>query len=263
MHPAIIEEAAFLVRIPAGSLYAKSWTPYEPTGYPIVLLHDSLGCTGLWRDLPNVLAGRFARKVVSYDRLGFGQSSARLQLPGKQFIQEEVEPLLAVMDAAGVEKAVLLGYSVGGSMALSAAAQAPERIAAVISESAQAFVEKRTLEGIAAAQARFASPEQVEKLRKWHGDKAEWILRAWFKVWTDPSYADWSLAPLLPIVKCPVIAIHGDRDDFGSIAFPEMIAHLAGGEAKMVFLENCGHMPHREQADRFLQEVGEFLERNP
>lgn len=214
----------------------------------------------MWRDYPMVLRQRLRRTIISYDRLGFGQSTPRSDKISNDFIAEEANSVVRVLDALKVETAILFGYSVGGSMAVSTAAQAPDRIIAVISESAQAFVEQQTIDGVEIARKRFQDDEQKSRLRRWHSERTEWILEAWFDTWTSPSYADWSLAPLLPKVTCPLLVIHGDHDDYGSIAFPELITRLAGGESKMVIVENCGHVPHREHPERVLMEIESFLD---
>ena len=198
--------------------------------------------------------------MIAYDRLGFGKSTARDKLPTPNFIDEETQIVNRLLDHFEAPHAVLFGYSVGGSMALSAAAQIPNRIIAVISESAQVFVEDHTLAGVAAARLKFGNPEAVDKLRRWHGDKVEWILRAWFDVWTAPNFRDWSLKPILPNIECPLLVIHGDLDEFGTLAFPETIAQLAGGRTKKVILENCGHIPHWEREDIVLEESASHLD---
>lgn len=250
----------FEITVPGGSLYAEDWTPEairHPT--PVVLLHDSLGCVGLWRDFPATLAARLGRRVVAYDRLGFGRSSPRADLPVRGFVEEEAQSLEALLDALSIDRAILFGYSVGGSMALGAAAAMPERVFAVISESAQAFLEPRTLEGLETARRTFSSPAQVARLRRWHGEKAEWVLRAWLDVWTSPSFADWSLRETLPKVTCPVLTIHGDRDEYGSLAFPKTIARFSAGEASMLILEDVGHVPHRERPEAVLEATEAFI----
>src|SRR5262245_7109486 len=125
------------VAVPGGRVFVRTWTP--PAGAadpPVVLLHDSLGCVDLWRDFPERLAGRLARRVIAYDRLGFGRSSARQDLPSANFIREEAEVFFpAVRDALGVAGYALFGHSVGGAMALLIAATPHEPCRAVVTES--------------------------------------------------------------------------------------------------------------------------------
>lgn len=251
------------VEIPAGRVFVRTWTPRPGSGeLPVVLLHDSLGCVDLWRDFPELLARRLARPVIAYDRLGFGKSSARRELPSVNFIREEAEiSFPAVRRALGVTEYALFGHSVGGAMALLIAASLREPCRAVVTESAQAFVEDRTLAGIRQAREQFAQPEQLAKLARWHDDKAAWALKAWTEVWLSPEFAAWSLEPDLPRVRCPVLAIHGDRDEYGSVAFPRLIGSLVGGPSDVAILEGCGHVPHRERPDDVLDRVAMFLGR--
>jgi pimeloyl-ACP methyl ester carboxylesterase len=251
------------VEVPGGRVFVRTWTPRAGSDeLPVVLLHDSLGCVDLWRDFPELLADHLTRPVIAYDRLGFGRSSPRGELPSVNFIQEEAEVYFpAVRRELGVAGYVLFGHSVGGGMALRIACSSGEPCRAVVSESAQAFVEDRTLAGIRQAREQFERPEQVGKLARWHGDKAGWVLRAWTDVWLSPAFAAWSLEADLPRVRCPVLAIHGDRDEYGSVAFPRLIGSLAGGPTEVAILEGCGHVPHRERPGDVLDRVAKFLGR--
>jgi pimeloyl-ACP methyl ester carboxylesterase len=70
----------------------------------------------------------------------------------------------------------------------------------------------------------------------------------------------WSLKADLPLIKCPLLAIHGDKDEFGSIKHPKMICDLTGGPSQMHILQNCGHVPHREKTEEVLNLVVNFLQ---
>ena len=250
------------VEVPEGRVFVRTWVPAAaPAGPPVVLLHDSLGCVDLWRGFPEALARRLGRCVVAYDRLGFGRSSAREELPSGDFIGEEARiHLPAVRAALGITRYSLFGHSVGGAMALMVAASREPGCERVVTESAQAFVEPRTLAGIRAAVEQFKDPESFAKLVRWHGDKAAWVLDAWARVWLSPAYGSWSLDPYLGQVRCPVLAIHGDLDEYGSLAFPRRIAAGVLGPSRLAILEQCGHVPHREQPDRVLGLVAEFMD---
>mgnify|MGYP002377470624 FL=1 len=226
---------------------------------PIVLLHDSLGCVDTWREFPKALSLRTRRNVVAYDRLGFGRSSARTSLPSKKFVTEEAEIYLPlVLKALSIQKFSLFGHSVGGSIAIVAAARMPELCLNVITESAQAFVEDRTREGIRAAKDNFKNTDVFARLQKYHGANAKWVLDAWTEVWLSKDFANWSLEKDLPKVKCPLLVIHGDKDEFGSKAFPQKISALAGGQSYMKILSNCGHVPHRDATNLVLDFAVEF-----
>lgn len=135
----------------------------------------------------------------------------------------------------------------------------PESCAGVITESAQSFVEDRILSGVRAAQADFERPSQFERLTRHHGMKARWVLDAWIDTWLAPAFAEWCLDDDLRVVHCPTLAVHGDQDEYGSLQHPERIARLIPGTSRAAILEGCGHVPHREQPTRVLDEVTRFL----
>lgn len=250
----------FLLNVDGGTIFARRWPPdAAASGVPLVLLHDSLGCVELWRDFPAALAERLGRPVVAYDRLGFGRSSARSDSPHPDFIREEAEEVFpAVLAELGITDFAVLGHSVGGAMALVAAARAGDRCKAVVSVSAQAFVEDRTVTGVRRARDHYRQPEQFERLRRWHGEKARWVLDAWTEVWLSPDFATWTLEPDLPLVRCPVLVIHGDQDEYGSVRFPRFIRDYVGGTAEMHILKGCGHVPQRERPDVVTELVARF-----
>lgn len=248
----------------AGRLYAKRWQPAPTVGSghaPIVLLHDSLGCVELWRDFPQRLAEAAGHEVIAYDRLGFGRSDPHPAKLGRGFIEAEADDgFRALVEQLQIGKFILFGHSVGGGMAVGCAARWGAACQALITESAQAFVEDRTVQGIRTARTAFAEPGQQDRLRKYHGDKAAWALSAWIDTWLAADFADWNLDGALRQVRCPALAIHGDRDEYGSVAHPQRIAKLSGGPATVRILGGCGHVPHRERTETVLAEVVAWLQ---
>jgi pimeloyl-ACP methyl ester carboxylesterase len=256
-----VESSQQFIAVAGGQVYVRTWTPGEGAREPpIVLLHDSLGCVAMWRQFPALLAARLGRQVIAYDRLGFGRSSARPELPSLRFIAEEAEIFLPAITAAlGIIQAIPFGHSVGGCMAIVWAGLLGEKCPALVSESAQAFVEERTGKGVQRAKEEFLQPAMMSRLEVYHGTKASWVLRAWTEIWLSPEFDSWSLEKDLPKVRCPLLAIHGDRDEYGSVRFPEMICELSGGPAQKLIIPDCGHVPHREKSDVVLDAVGGFL----
>ena len=243
-----------------GKLFAQEWAPLQAQGAPIVLLHDSLGCVALWRAFPAQLAQTTGHRVIAYDRLGFGRSDAHPGSLRLGFVEDEAQQgFTALREHFGIGDFIVFGHSVGGGMAVACAAAFASQCVGLITESAQAFVEARTLEGIRVADRQFAEPGQLQRLERYHGGKAEWVLRAWVDNWLSEHFADWSLDVLLPQVRCPLLSLHGENDEFGSPAHPERLVALAGGPGLMRLLQGCGHVPHREQAERVLAEVLQFL----
>jgi len=241
----------------------RRWGRARSDRPPLILLHDSLGSVEQWRDFPGALAIATTREVIAYDRLGFGRSTRRAERPSVDFIFEEAATFFpAVQRALGITRFALFGHSVGGAMALVIAAS-QSGCEAVVTEAAQAFVETRTLEGIRAAQAQFSDPEQFEKLARWHGEKAGWVLDAWTQVWLSPEFRAWNLDAHLARVTCPVLVIHGDSDEYGSVEFPRRIVGRVAGPAALAILERCGHVPHRERREEVLRLTASFLEPRP
>ena len=167
--------------------------------------------------------------------------------------------LPALRSAFGIDRMVLFGHSVGGAMAITAAAELPEAIVGVITEAAQVFAEERTLNAIRAAKEAFNAPGQLERVRRYHGEKAAWVLNAWTDSWLDPAFASWNIDSDLRRLRCPVLAMHGDRDEYGSSLHPDRIAALAPTAAEIIRFDDCGHVPHREHPDSVLVGVLNFI----
>jgi pimeloyl-ACP methyl ester carboxylesterase len=247
-----------------GRIFVQQWQPSagiaRPGASPVLLHHDSLGCVALWRDFPARLATATGRRIVAYDRIGFGQSAPRADRVPNSFVHDEgaiVVPQL--LQALGVGRFVVMGHSVGGGMAVATAAAAGDSCEALITMAAQAWVEERTADGVRAARIAFAEPGQRERLARYHGTQAAWVLSAWIDTWLDDSFADWSLDDLLPRVQCPALIIHGDHDEYGSVAHPARIARQLTSPRDVIILDGVGHVPHREQPEVVLSHVARFL----
>lgn len=248
-----------------GRLFVRTWSPETPSHLaPIVLLHDSLGSVELWRGFPSALCKATGRQVVAYDRLGFGKSDPHPGTLALDFIASEAEgDFAAVVRQLGIARFIVFGHSVGGGMAVNCAAQHGAACVALITESAQAFVEDRTVDGLEDARALFKDPGQVDRLKRYHGDKARWVLDAWIESWLAPAFAAWSLRPVLPQVACPTLVIHGIDDEYGSPVHPELIAELSGGPARLELMADTRHVPHREREADVVAMVRAFLETLP
>ncbi|WP_213306091.1 alpha/beta fold hydrolase [Paraburkholderia sacchari] len=261
------------IETPKGRLFARSWGPDVPQGAasamsaaaarraPILLLHDSLGCVALWGAFPQTLARATNRRVIAYDRAGFGASGARTDRLTASFVRDEARhDVPALCEQLGIDRFVAFGHSVGGGMAIECAAQHPQRCAALVTEAAQTFAEDRTLAGIRAAREQFRDPAQFARLVRYHGEKTQWVLDAWIETWLSPEFADWSLDTVLPRVECATLAIHGSLDEYGTRVHPETIAARVSGPARAAIMDGVRHVPHREQEAQVAAMVAEFLQ---
>lgn len=259
--PSPLQVSDRFVAHPRGRIFVRTWQAAPaPAAAPILLLHDSLGCVALWRDFPAALAAASGRRVIAWDRLGFGRSDPRTDRLGPGFVEDEAHSVLPLLQRAlGFQRFAAFGHSVGGGMAVHCAAHRPGDCVAVVTESAQAFVEEHTLAGIREAKAGFRDPAQFARLVKYHGEKASWVLDAWTETWLGPAFRDWSLAGVLPWVHCPLLALHGEHDEFGTERHPRTIAALAGGAARAEIIAAARHVPHREQSAVVLRLTADFL----
>ncbi|GAC1481421.1 MAG: alpha/beta hydrolase [Candidatus Dormibacteria bacterium] len=102
----------------------RLWYEAAGTGPPLVLIHSGITDSRSWE--PQMAAFARGCKVVRYDMRGFGQSDVT---HGEYSARAD---LGAVMDAAGVRRAALLGVSMGGSLAIDFALEHPDRVSALL-----------------------------------------------------------------------------------------------------------------------------------
>ncbi|HEX4932053.1 MAG TPA: alpha/beta hydrolase [Gemmatimonadaceae bacterium] len=226
----------------------------------LVFLHDSLGCVATWRDFPQALAERVGLDAIAYDRRGHGESAPFPPAPRTpRYHAHEADVLLRLLDALAVESAVLFGHSDGGTIALYAAAMAPARIRAIVSEAAHVFVEEVTLAGIREAREALRTTDLRERLVRHHGDKADGVASAWIDTWLRPEFRDWNMRDELPRVVAPVLALQGEADEFGSEAQVRAIVQGVRGPARALILPGIGHTPHRDARDAVLEAATSWI----
>jgi len=100
----------------------------------------------------------------------------------------------------------------------------------------------------------------VDRLKKYHGDNAQWALDAWIDTWSDPGFADWNLDAQLAQVQCPLLAIYGDQDEYGTLAHPARIERGLKTPMTLQVMQGCGHFPHREQGEMVVKVTACWLD---
>ena len=170
-----------------------------------------------------------------------------------------MERLPEVLRQGGIARPVLFGHSDGGSIALLFAAAFPEGPAAVVSIAAHVFIEEVTLAGIEDAVRDWRATDLPARLARHHGEKAEAVFRGWSETWRDPGFRDFSAVDTIRTVRCPVLVLQGEKDEYGTTAQVEAIAAAVSGPVRSVVLPGLGHFPHREDPGRVLAETERFL----
>lgn len=226
----------------------------------LIFLHDSLGCIDLWRDFPEKLGEATHCNIIVYDRQGYGKSCPFEERERENnYLEVEADVLNALIEKCGIEEAILFGHSDGGSIALIAAAKYPTYIKAVITEGAHIFVEDITLKGIREAVKTFQTSNLKEKLQKYHGDKTESVFWAWAKTWLSDEFKSWNIEGFLPQIKCPVLVIQGENDEYGSQAQVNGIVKQVSGKKEKYIIPSVGHTPHKEASEIVLKYVINFI----
>ncbi len=229
---------------------------------PIVMVHQGLGSLALWKDFPQRFASATRRRVLAYSRPGKGKSDPLAGPHGVDFLHAEALELLPqLLDTLGVHNPVLFGHSEGASVALIHAARAHRPVAGVVAMAPHVFVERYGLDSIAAARRAYLDGDLREKLVRYHDD-VESAFWGWNDIWLHPDFVAWNIEGLLPEIACPVLAIQGVDDEYGTM---EQIDRLEGGVrgARRLELAACGHSPHRDQPEAVLAAVTSFLVEQP
>jgi pimeloyl-ACP methyl ester carboxylesterase len=69
----------------------------------------------------------------------------------------------------------------------------------------------------------------------------------------------WNIEASVRAIACPVLAIQGDADGYGTLAQVEAVRSQVRGPAQLLVLPGCGHSPHRERSEETLAAVAEFV----
>ncbi|HEX5612526.1 MAG TPA: alpha/beta hydrolase [Burkholderiales bacterium] len=225
----------------------------------LVFLHEGLGSIRQWRDFPQRVAQATGCAVLVYDRYGYGGSEVlaeeRVSLG---FMHDEaLVSLPQILAALGIEAPVLIGHSDGASIALiHAGAGKPVRGLAVMAP--HVFVEEMGLSSIERAREQFETTDLRERLGRYHTDPRK-TFYLWNDAWLHPDFRRWNIEEYLPGIRCPVLAIQGEQDEYGTMAQLEAICSSVKGNCQKVKLARCGHSPHRDQPEATLDAIARFV----
>lgn len=229
----------------------------------LVFLHEGLGSVSMWRDFPDRLCATLGWRGLVYSRPGYGRSTPRAADEAwlADFMHRQAHEVLpAFLAAVGVDSAVdrpwLLGHSDGGSIALLYAARFPDRITGAVVLAPHIIVEDVSLASIAKARDAYADTDLRARLARHHDDPDSAFL-GWNEAWLRDAFRCWSIADEIASIACPLLAVQGVDDEYGTLEQIRGIARRVP-HARLCELPACGHSPHRDQPDRLVDEIVRF-----
>jgi pimeloyl-ACP methyl ester carboxylesterase len=233
---------------------------------PLVFLHEGLGSVSLWRDFPQALCKATDRPGLVFSRFGYGRSEPLSEPRSPRFMHQEAEHALpALLSAFGLVAPVLVGHSDGASIALIHAGRFPGEARAIVAMAPHLFVEPISIEAIARAAASYhRSNGQAgglrERLARYHTD-VDGAFGGWADTWLSCDFANWNIEAEVAAIRCPVLAIQGEQDEYGTMRQIDRIAELVP-QARLLELEHCRHSPHLDRPDAVLAAITRFLAEN-
>jgi len=241
------------------------WINGDATAAPLlVFLHEGLGSVAMWRDWPARLCAATGCRGLIYSRPGYGRSTPKR--PNEHwepdFLERQaLDVLPALLAAVEVDlqrdRVILFGHSDGGSIALIHAAQFGAQLAGIVVLAPHIKVEAISVSSIERARVVYETTDFRSRLARFHDD-VDSAFYGWNDVWLDQRFEAWSIESGLARIACPVLAIQGVDDEYGTMAQIDGIA-AAAPRVALLKLEACGHSPHRDQPEQVTQAVRDWL----
>jgi pimeloyl-ACP methyl ester carboxylesterase len=226
----------------------------------LVFLHEGLGSVSMWRDFPARVARATKLCAMVYSRRGYGRSEPLAEPRTVRYLHDEAELVLPeLLDRLAIRRPILIGHSDGGSIALIYAATAARPPTAVVTLAAHVLVEDISVASIAAAKEKYQTTDVRTKLARHHADvdSAFW---GWNDIWLSPAFRAWNIEDCLPRIACPVLAIQGENDEYGTM---DQLRRIAAKVADVELLElaNCAHSAHKDRPDAVIDAIARFVHR--
>lgn len=227
-----------------------------------VLLHEGLGCVGLWNDFPDKLAAATGAGVFVYSRAGYGQSSPVMLPRPLTFMHDEAREVLPrLLDAIGFRRGLLVGHSDGASIAaIYAGSVQDHRVRGLVLLAPHFFTEDMGIAEIARAKEVYAATDLRAKLSRWHADVDNAFV-GWNEAWLDPDFRNWNITEELAYIRVPILIVQGADDQYGTVKQIEVAQEECYCPVEVALLPGVRHAPHREAAEQTLSVVAEFANR--
>ena len=226
----------------------------------LVFLHEGLGSVAMWRDFPARAAHATGCNALVYSRYGYGNSTPLAQPRTARYMHDEaLVALPEFLDRLAVKRPILVGHSDGGSIALIHAGSGVRPVAGVVTLAAHVLVEDLSVASIAAAKTAYETKDLRAKLARYHADVDSAFL-GWNRIWLAPQFRAWTIEEYLPRIACPVLAIQGEDDEYGTMEQLRRIrAQVA--DAELLALQDCRHSTHRDQPEAVIEAIVRFVDR--
>jgi pimeloyl-ACP methyl ester carboxylesterase len=259
-HKAGNQKDTFHLTVQGHSLEVQRIPGRSPHGSELVFLHEGLGSVSHWKDLPASVAEATGCPVTVYSRYGCGNSDLLSEPRAVSYMHDEaLHSLPDLLAELQIENPILVGHSDGGSIALIHAG-AHDRVRGLVLLAPHVFVEDLSVASIAEAKTKFATTDLAEKLSRHHRDAAG-TFWGWNNIWLHPDFRRWNIEEYLPRITCPILAIQGVDDQYGTMAQGQAIARQSGGPVEILALAECRHSPQRDQPDAVLAAIAKFVKR--
>ena len=237
------------------------WVGPDGDDRPVmVFLHEGLGSVAMWRDFPARLCEAAGVRGLVYSRPGYGRSTPRPREEawGPDFMHRQAREVLpALLQHLGIERPWLFGHSDGGSIALLHAAAFPDAQRGAIVLAPHILVEDISVASIARAREAYLGTDLKQRLGRYHDD-ADSAFFGWNDVWLSPAFRAWSIEEEIRAIRCPLLAMQGLDDEYGTLEQVRGIARRVP-QAQLLEIPHCGHSPHKDQPEAVIEAVRTFL----
>lgn len=235
---------------------------FEKSNSVLVFLHEGLGSVSQWKDFPESLSQKLKMPALLYDRYGYGQSEQLSDERQHNFLEIEASEWLPQVINKLIpkdKKIILIGHSDGATIALLYASFFPEQVLAVVSEAHHLFLDEVSMSGLKSAFNAYHNGNLYSKLEKYHGSKTASMFNSWINFWLDDNNANWNIEHHIKNIVCPVLAIQGTEDNYGTARQLYSVKDNSPAETQIMLIENCGHIPHHEARVIVEKEIIKFL----
>jgi pimeloyl-ACP methyl ester carboxylesterase len=228
----------------------------------IVMLHEGLGCVGLWGTFSEQLAAATGAGVFVYSRTNYGKSSpGKLPRPVSFMHEEALEVLPHVLAAIGFQRGILFGHSDGASIAtIYAGSVQDHRVRGLVLMAPHFFTEDMGLAQIRRANEDYQSGNLREKLKRWHDD-VDSAFHSWSGPWLNPEIRAWDITEALGYIRVPILIVQGADDQYGTIKQVEAAQQECYCPVETAILPGVRHSPHRDAPALTLNTAAVFINR--